>query len=250
MIDDNTIDDEPQLQISGESLKKIGLIGGTVIALIVITFFAFQIAKKRSGTVVLPGGTTYLGPSETPAAPPVQVQPQKYTADANVEWIDFKGKVYPFTFTYPKTLTLTLFPDDPSDTVGISWNNLTPQNNIIFRVADLKKTEPQMEAYISKPKKEYANNWWKQFSGLKGVRSLIEFSNSKGMKGYRVKFLNHADQSPNDDIFFEVPGRRDLMVRFANGMVDSQIFDKIVDSFYWPQTKATPTSNITTTAAP
>jgi len=141
--------------------------------------------------------------------------------------------VYPYTFTYPSTLTLVVFPNDITDSVGISWNNNSPQANILFRVSDINKVEPAMVKYIGKSK-EYAQNWWTQYSGgLKGVKSLVEFTNSKGMKGYRVRFLNHSDQAPNEDIFFEVPNRPDLMIRFGNGILDQAVFDRIIDTFSW-----------------
>jgi hypothetical protein len=95
-----------------------------------------------------------------------------------------------------------------------------------------------MVQYISQPKIEYVQNWWTQWSGLKGVKSLEQFTNSKGMKGYKVKFINTAGESPNDDVFFEVPGRSDLMVRFGNGYLDKPVFDRIVDSFNWKGTAA------------
>jgi hypothetical protein len=34
-------------------------------------------------------------------------------------------------------------------------------------------------------------------------------------------------------VFFEIPGHNDYMVRFGNGLLDTGIFNRIVDSFYW-----------------
>src|SRR4030042_512894 len=95
-------------------------------------------------------------------------------------------------------------------------------------------------------KKTYVENWWKQFSGLKGVQTVTEFVNAKGMKGYKAKYINYADQTPNDDVFFEVPGRADLVIRMANGIVDPAVFDRMVDSVSW--TPVSPT--YAPTAAP
>lgn len=223
--------------VGQENYVKIGVI--TLIAIViltVITIGAYSYAKKRSGTTVLPGGTTYLGPPKTEETAPVTQTPptQKFTAESTVNWIDFKGKINPFTFSYPETLKLVAFPNDPTESIGYAWANNPPQNNILFRINDLNKTEPTMAQYIGRPKKEYVTNWWKQYTGgLKGVKSVTEFTNSQGMKGYKAKFINLGDQTPNDDIFFEIPGRNDLMVRFGNGWLDTVVFDKIVDTFVW-----------------
>lgn len=226
-------------EIDPGSYTKVGIaVVVAVIVLILITVGAYSFAKRKSGTVVLPGGTTYLGPpkTDTPTtkAPPGQM-PSKFTAGANVPWNQFKSKVYGYTFNYPSTLSLITFPNDNTDAAAFSWGNIPPQNNIMARVADLNKTEVQMSAYINRPKLEYAKNWYKQFSGLKGVKSVEPFTNSKGMKGYKTKFINLSNETPNDDIFFEIPGRPELMVRFGNGYLETEIFNKIVDSFSWPK---------------
>jgi len=219
--------------------KKIGMIVGiAVVILSGITIAAYSIAKGRSNVTVLPGGQTYLGPGreivKSPTAAPVKPEnPVKFTASEVVTWGEHKGKVFPFTFTYPANLTMTTFSGDITDSVGIAWGSYTPQANILFRVSDINKVEPNMVKYIGKPK-EYANNWWTQYTGgLKGVKSLVEFTNSKGMKGYRVRFINQSDQTPNEDVFFVVPNRPDLMVRFGNGVLDQTVFDRILDSFSW-----------------
>jgi hypothetical protein len=219
--------------------KKMGIIVGIAIVILSgITYAAYSLAKGKTNVTVLPGGQTYLGPGreivKSPtAAPPQPAEPGKFTVSDTTKWETHTGKTFPFTFSYPSTLTMTTFPNDITDSVGISWGNLAPQANILFRVSDINKVEPGMAKYIGKPK-EYANNWWTQYSGgLKGVKSLVEFTNANSMKGYRVRFINQADQTPNEDIFFVVPGRPELMVRFGNGVLDQTVFDKIIDSFNW-----------------
>jgi hypothetical protein len=238
MSDEDTENDIPTLEISSNTTKIVTAVVVAVLILTAVTVGAYQYAKTRISTVVLPGGTTYLGPPKSdtpvPTSPPVISNTQsKFTVDTSTPWLDYHGKVYAFTFTYPKTLSLVTFPNDPTDSVAFAFNNKPPQENILFRVSDINKTEPQMVPFIGNPK-EYVNNWWKQYSGgLKGVQSITEFTNSKGAHGYKAKFLNNSNQALNDDIFFTVPGRTDLMVRFGNGLLDKPVFDRIVDSFTW-----------------
>ncbi len=226
-----------------ENYTKVILIAiGAVAVLSAITIGAYQYAKKRSGVVVLPGGTTYLGPSDTPVQPPPETEPAKPVIDENTKWIEHKGIDHPFTFLYPESIELVTFPKDITESAGFGWGNIQPQSNLLFRIIDINASEPAMVKYINQPKIEYVKHWWEQYTGgLKGVESVTPFTNSRGMKGYRAKYLNHSDQTPNDDIFFEVPGRRDLMVRFGNGPLEKTVFDKIIDSFSWGKT-AQPTT--------
>jgi hypothetical protein len=226
-----------------DEYKKIGLaVFGAIVILTGITVMAYRYAKGRTGTTVLPGGTTYLGPGRdsTPTAVP-PTQPSKFTVSSDITWSTQKGKNFPYSFSVPATLNLVFFNNGITDSIGIAWGNLKPENNIIFLISDLNKTEPQMAKYINQPKIEYVQNWWRQWSGLKGIKILEPFTNSKGRKGYKVKFINTAGESPNDDVFFEVPGRPDLMVRFGNGYLDKPVFDKIVDTFDWGSTPTKPT---------
>ena len=59
-------------------------------------------------------------------------------------------------------------------------------------------------------KRSYVENWWKQFSGLKGVESILQFKNSKGLSGYRVKYAGGS----SIDIFFESPDGK-YIISFA-----------------------------------
>jgi hypothetical protein len=228
--------------VPGENYSRFAVIAViTVVILTAVTVGAYQFARKRSGTTVLPGGTTYLGPSESPTPVPVQPGQGKFTAGADVQWLEYKGKSYPFVFSYPKTLQIVTFQNDPTESVGISWNNIPPQNNIMFRINDIRLTEPTMLEFIEKPKIEYVKNWWKQYTGgLKGVATVSQFTNSRGMVGYKAKYINQANQTPNDDVFFEVPGRKDLMIRFGNGSLDAMVFDKVIDSFFWGKSQSAP----------
>lgn len=215
-----------------ENYLKIGIVAVVAVAILTgITILAYQYAKGRSSTTVLPGGTTYLGPGqENQQNTPPPAQASKFNVDASTPWQVYKGKKYNFSFSYPTTLPIVVFPNDITDSVAISWNNVPPQNNIMVRVNDIRNTEPKMIQYIGDPQ-AYVNNWWKQWSGLKGVKEVTTFTNSKGMTGYRAVYINTADQTPNENVFFTVPGRTDLMVMFANGSLEKTVFDKIIDSF-------------------
>lgn len=214
-------------------IKKIGaifIIGFVILS--IVTIGSYLYAKQRTGTTVLPGGVTYLGPSPTPH--PQSSGQTMISIPTNATWVPNPGKIFPYTFMYPNTLSLGVFPGDPFDSVTLYWGNTNAQENMFLRVEDLNKLK-DMNVYINKSKKEYANIWWKQYN-WKGVASVDSFTNSKGMKGYRAKYVNDKGQTPFDNIFFEIPKRAELVVWMGSRLLDNVTFDKMVESFYWDTT--------------
>lgn len=220
--------------------KMIAITLCVTLVLTLLVFASFFNAKKRSGELIFPAGITYLGTTATPAPEPsIPELGKKYSAQANAAWNVWTGKIYPYSFSYPETLPVTSFPNDPTDTVAVEWGTMRPQDNVLFnitKIADIEALKP----YRWKPKKELVKNWWEQFSGLKGVSSVTEFTNSKKMKGYKAKYINLDGDTPNDDVFFDIPRRGDLVVRFGNGVLEADVFEKIIDSFEWKE--ATPST--------
>jgi len=213
-----------------EEYKKITIVtAGLVLLLLIITIGSYLHAKGRNGTTVLPGGITYLGPSPSPIINLTQNTYIPIPSDS--KWATYNGKLFPYSFQYPTALSLGVFPNDPFDGVTIFWGNTNPQENIFLRVEDLQKL-PDMAKFIGKSKKGYADIWWKQYS-WKGVSSVDEFTNAKGVKGYRAKYVNDKGQIPFDNIFFEIPGKSNLVVWMGNKIIDPITFDKIIDSFTW-----------------
>jgi len=212
------------------SIAKIAV--GAAVGILVLSgavYAAYQYASSQRADVVLPGGVTYLGTSPT-VMPQPSTAPLIFTIDPTTPWIERRGIVYPFTFSHPETLELVIFINDPSDSVGIVWGNIPPQQNLLFNA---EKIDGRDTKFVRQPKIEYVRNWWKHFSGLKGVSQVTQFTNSNGLKGYRASYINYADASPNVDIFFEVPRNPNLLLHFANGILDPKVFDRIIDSVAW-----------------
>jgi len=219
------------------------LYGSLSLFLISLLYLSYHLSNTNKGTIAIPAGKTYLGPAEvlpswTASSQPITLPiPQQkegtvFTVDETIPWIIWKGKHFPYQFSFPETLPLTGFPNNPSDSAGMSWNGKKPSENILVSVIELSKNTA-LAPYIKKPKKEFVENWWKQFSGLSGVSAITEFTNKKGLKGYKTRFINVQGQTPNLDIFFEVPGKPELIIRIANGILDEKVFEKIVESVSW-----------------
>lgn len=216
------------------------LLGGALYA-------AYRYSQSKNSGIVLPGGTTYLGPS--PSSPQVNQQPTtnyqqplptpiKFTAASDVPWKTQYGRIYPYTLSFPETLPLVVFIDDPIDSVAISLDGSPAQQNILVNMELIDQRDPVL---VTQRKLDYVSNWWKFFSGLKGVAEVEPFTNTSGLKGYKAHYINYADKTPNVDVFFEVPNRRNLMIHLANGILEPDLFDRIVDSVRWIPPTETPT---------
>jgi len=244
----NSMDDQtPNLP----AYKNTGIIA-VGICIVLLLFIMLQHNMSFKGTIVLPAGGTYLGPSsttETPAPTPIPTttiattpppnaaangsyttQQGKLAFPKNATWVSVFGNKYPYAFQAPKALPLVTLPNDQFDIWAISWNNQPPDQNVLIGVDNLTRTD-NLKQYINTTKRAYVENWWKQF-GLTGVSSITEFTNSNGLKGYRAKYTTASGVSPNDDVFFETPNSS-LVIHMASGILDPSIFNLIVDSVSW-----------------
>jgi hypothetical protein len=212
----------------------IAVIVGVILACISL-FIAYKFSLQSSSNIILPNGTTYVGPSPTPGVkqPQPTSSPQKFKVDTTVDWKPQKGKIYPFSFSYPSTLPLVVFTDDATDSVAIAWGNIPPQQNILLNIEFIDKRDPKL---VKETKLDYVKNWFKFFTGLKGVANVTPFTNTNGMKGYKAIYINTVDATPNVDVFFEIPNQPTRMLHMANGILETNLFDRIVDSVKWNKT--------------
>lgn len=196
-------------------------------------FWSYQSARNRQGAIVIPGGITYLGPTPTNTgttpSPPVSPLTARIPVSPEASWSEFQGKTYPYAFAYPATLSLGVFPGDPYDSVTVFYGNTDANTNIFFRVDNLTKLNKT--AYIGKPR-DYANTWWKDYA-WSGVKSVTDFTNAKGLKGYRATYIDGKNETPYDHVFFEIPGKSDLMIWISGRLFEPAIFDRIVHSVSW-----------------
>jgi hypothetical protein len=166
-----------------------------------------------------------------PTSQSVGNNPNEFSVAPDTEWETVKGNIYPYSFSAPVTLALTTFAGDPYDMYAISWKGQPTDQNVLMGVDNLKN-DPSRTHFISEPKINYVREWYKQF-GLKGVSSIEQFTNKKGMIGYKAKYFNTGGVSPNTDVFFEVAGHPEYMIHFSSGILAPDVFTKIIDSVDW-----------------
>jgi len=211
------------------------VLSAIIVSLVLFTgvFVAFRSAQNRPGTIVLPGGITYLGPT------PTTTQQKNITKQLTTEikipvpkdakWVKWKGQALPYAFLYPDSLSLGFFPEDPYDSVTIFYADTDPNTNIFFRVEDLvllHKSE-----YKGKTK-DYANNWWKDYL-WNGASSIVSFTNSNGLQGYRAKYIDQSGNTPYDHVFFSIPENNTQIIWISGRLFPQEVFDKIIDSVTW-----------------
>ncbi len=257
--------EDTEKPIEMPNLKSTGLIAsGISIVLVLLVILQHNLTFQKSSQTIIPAGNTYLGPKDTeapqptveatttpppavntPAGTPLPTEKTvavpgkavfmntagKIAAGEDTPWATINGRKYPYSFKAPKGLKLSTFPNDQYDIYAIAWENRPPDQNVLIGVDDLSRTDA-LKQYISVSKRSYVENWWKQFGGLKGVGSILEFTNSNGLKGYRAKYLNSANQSPNEDVFFETPDPK-YVIHLASGILDNSIFNPLIDSIAW-----------------
>lgn len=247
--------DETEVVPELPKIKNVGIIaGGISIALILLIILQHNLAFQKTSQTIIPAGNTYLGPSKSDPTPQATATPEpttvvmdqpkntsgkeinmntqgKLSVSSSAKWSVFKGKKYPYSFSAPSALKLVTLASDTYDIYAISWENRPADQNVLVGVDDLSRTTA-LKQYVTMSKRSYVETWWKQFGGLKGVGSIVEFTNSKGLKGYRAKYLNSSNQTPNDDVFFETPDTK-YVIHLASGILDTAFFNALIDSVAW-----------------
>lgn len=216
---------EKQVIIPAAILSAILLVG---------VFFSYVSARQKTGTVVLPGGVTYLGPTPTvtqKSGDTSQTDGKIHVAQG-VTWRERTGVSFPYAFMYPETLALGVFPDDLYDSVTVFYQNTDANANIFFRVENLTTLKKQQ--YIGKPM-EYAAIWWKDYN-WEGVEKVSAFTNSAGLKGYRATYRDNLGKTPYDHVFFEVPEKPNLVIWISGRLFAPDVFDRIIQSVTWKNT--------------
>jgi hypothetical protein len=227
-----------ELEGQEKNLIRVGIIAIVIVVFLMVTVFTWNSwTQKRKGEVVMHSGVSYLGPTQAAAA---STNSGKFTAPADTPTKIIKGQEYQYTITIPETLELVRLGENPYDIWAVKYANINPSSAVLIGVDNLQTNE-KLKTYVNQPKIAYVENWWRQFGGLTGVSSITPFTNSKGLKGYKAKYTTGSGPSPNEDIFFEVPGKKNLVIHLSNGVLDQAVFDKIVDSVSWgAQSSPTP----------
>lgn len=234
--------EQDELEIPQNFSKVIlGLVIGVLIIAVVV-WLGYNL--KQGGKTVLPAGF----PVTTPATPPPNlantdcakvtradprnpwpyyIKCQPFKADANTKWktyTDAKG----FSFDLPENLKISTFPNG----VGFTYNEIPAQTNLLY---SLDLSSSRSGEFKNMDLTNYPKNYWRQFSGLTGIKDILTFTNSKNEKASRAVYVNINNETPAIDVFFEFPNTRGDFIHFGSGILDATTFNTIVDSFKFTQ---------------
>lgn len=217
---------------SDESMEKSSLVFGNFVVLIVFVLlvggvYMYVSNKSKNGQTVFPAGINYLSPNtdNSTATTPIYDY-SKLATESN--WLTFKGKVYPFSFEYPKELKPLAFPNDSSESITFKISNVPPELNLMFLV----ETISSRDASLVGKQEDYVKNYWKFFSGLKSLNKIEAVTNDKGLTGFKASYLAKSGAVTNDNYFFVMKGDNDHLLHIANifGADGTALFTRIVNS--------------------
>ncbi|MFA6081408.1 MAG: hypothetical protein WC741_03290 [Patescibacteria group bacterium] len=199
-----------------EEMGKKNLVAVNVVILVVFLLVIggvyYFVSSKNKGQQVFPAGINYLSPKGEEAKKPVLLYDFAKLAESS-DWVTYKGKLFPYSFQHPKALTPLSFPNDKSDVVTFKVNELPPEQSLLLTVETISLRDKNL---VGK-QEEFVKNYWKFFSGLKGLNKIEAITNEKGMKGYKAKYVVKSNNSVTSDYyFFVVDSNSDILIHIGD----------------------------------
>lgn len=214
------------------TLNKSNLVFGNFVILVIFVLLVGGVymwvsnKKNKTGQQVFPAGINYLSPQgSAPKAPLYDFA--KLTESSN--WSTYKGKLFPYSFQYPKEFKPLNFPNDKTDAVTFKVNALPPEQSLLLTVETISDRDKTL---TGKPE-EFAKNYWKFFSGLKGLSKIEPISNEKGMKGFKANYIVKGSNTiTSDNYFFVVEGSDDILLHIGDifPAEGRGVFNRLVNS--------------------
>lgn len=223
-----------------EPVENQKVVLGMLIAILVIGGIVaggYLYSKKKGGQTVLPAG--YQKPISAQDIECDKARP----AAANI-W-DYYGKCdriklapgakletignveYNFAITLPSDLKLAPFPNG----MGIAYKEIAPNINLLYSIDLAASRSGELSKLTGE---DYVRNYWRQYSGLTGIKSLETITNNNGNKAYKAVYIIGGAQEGNQEIFFELGEKTGNFVHFTRGILDQPLYDSIINSFKYP----------------
>lgn len=214
-----------------KTLNKSSLVFGNFVILVVFVLlvggvYMWVSKKSKAGQQVFPAGINYLSPKSNVTNAPSY----DYTKLAvSTDWVTYKGKLFPYSFQHPKEFTPIVYPGDKSDAVAFKVSVLPPEQSLLLTV---EKISGRDKTLVGNPK-EFVSNYWKFFSGLKGLKTVTEITNEKGLKGYKANYIVKGTNAVTSDFyFFTIEGDNDNLLHMGNifPAEGKTLFNRIMNS--------------------
>ena len=90
---------------------------------------------------------------------------------------------------------------------------MPPEQSLLLNV----ETVSSRDANLTGKPEEFAKNYWKFFSGLKGLSKIESITNEKGMKGFKTKYIVKGSNAiTSDNYFFVVESNNDILLHIGD----------------------------------
>jgi len=210
MITKNESEDFSE-EVGKKNLVAVNMVILVVFLLVIGGVYSF-VSKKNKGQTVFPAGINYLSPKGEQAKKPVLLYDFAKLAESS-DWVTYKGKVFTYAFQHPKALTPLTFPNDKNDAVTFKVNELPPEQSLLLTVETISSRDKNL---VGK-QQEFVKNYWKYFSGLKGLKKIESITNEKGMKGFKANYIVKSNNAVTSDYyFFQVEGEDDILLHIGD----------------------------------
>lgn len=220
--------------------SKVAL--GLVIAVVVlggVVYAGYQYSKRQAGKTTYPNG--YQAPNQAQApANPKDIDCTKH--DPNISFWDWynkcdqikgdpaagltpiKDEKLGFELQIPANIKIVKFVNG----AGIIYKDVQPNLNLLYNLelASLRTGE-----FKNLKGQAYVENYWKQYSGLRGMASIEPIINSNGVKGYKAFYYVFPDVKGNTEIFFELGENTGDFIHLSKGILTDDTFNTIIGSF-------------------
>lgn len=229
---------------------------GVVIALVVLggLTYAAYLYSNRQGGLILPSG--YQKPGAKPIlmadmkcdnpdpayknTPSFYIKCEPYKSSLSTKWVTKRDTAYGVKLDIPSDLPTVTYPNG----IGFTWKTLKSNTNLFISYEPAAARSGNFKTMTGE---EYPKNYWKQYGGLTGLKSLVEYKNKAGLKGWQAVYFYGPD-TPTIDTFFEDPKAPGDFVHLSKGVLADDVYNTILDSFGWIP-KATPSPSPTASAS-
>ncbi len=228
-----------------EPVENQKVMMGMLAAILVVGLIVgggYLYSRKKSGQTVFPSGyQPPLSPGEIDCSKsrPANANVWDYYNKCDKIKLGADGKLQPlpndkyrFSVLAPNNIKYV----NLSNGLFIVYKDIAPNINPLYTL-DLASSRSGELAILKG--EDYVRNYWRQYPGLTGLKSLESIVNGSGAVGYKAVYIIGGTKEGNQEIFFELGNKTGDFVHFTPGILDPQLYDTIIGSFQYT-TKGTP----------
>ena len=234
---------EEQHEEQSPEFSKVAL--GLVIAVVIlggVVYAGYQYSQKKGGKQTLPSGYPVAQQAgqidcSKPRDAAVNIwdyygKCDLFSVDASTKWNPEVNDEFGFEFSLPETAKVSRYKNG----MGLEYKEFQPSWNLLYSV-DLASS--RSGEFKSLTGKNYVENYWRQYPGLTGLKSVETIVNGLGTEGWKAIY-KIGNQDGNTEMFFELGKDSGNYIHFTKGILSQPVFDNIVGTFKVTKVETTP----------